>query len=103
MKVFELGFEKLDESTDKISEKLEEIINTVFDSRVESASKVIEQAMAQAPAAGIALYENLLEQQEKAHQVTLEEREAEKALIYQKRQELELKTDLELLLTKYTV
>lgn len=37
----------------------------------------IEQAMAQAPAAGIALDENLLEQQEKAYQVTLEEREAE--------------------------
>ncbi|MDP5339462.1 MAG: dynamin family protein, partial [Nodularia sp. (in: cyanobacteria)] len=94
-KVLEIGFEKLDESTDKISDKLQEIINTVFDSRVESASKIIEQA--------IALYENLLEQQEKAHQVTLEEREAEKALIYQKRQELEnIKNDVQTLLTQCT-
>ncbi|HYW22188.1 MAG TPA: dynamin family protein [Nodularia sp. (in: cyanobacteria)] len=92
LKVFELGFEKLDESTDKISENLEEIIITVFKSRVESASKVIEQA--------IALYENLLEQQEKAHQITLEQRETEKALIYQKRQQLEnIKNDVQTLLT----
>ncbi|MDB9372304.1 dynamin family protein [Nodularia sphaerocarpa] len=95
LKVFEIGFEKLDESKDKISEKLEQIINTVFDVRVELASKVIEQA--------IALYENLLEQQEKAHQITLEEREAEKALIYQKRQQLEnIKNDVQTLLTQCT-
>lgn len=48
----------------------------------------------------ISLYENLLEQQEKAHQETLEQRESEKELIYQKRQELErLKNDLEVLLS----
>lgn len=96
LKVFEIGFEKLDESIDKLSEKLEEIISTVFDERVESASKIIEQA--------IALYENLLEQQEKAHQVTLEQREAEKQLIFQKRQELEkVQNDLEILLSQCTV
>ncbi len=94
--VLEVGFEKLDESIDKLSEKLEKIISTVFDSRIESASRVIEQA--------IALYENLLEQQEKAHQETLEQREAEKELIYQKRQELEqVQNDLEVLLSQSTV
>ncbi|MCL6752093.1 hypothetical protein KBT16_14430 [Nostoc sp. CCCryo 231-06] len=51
------------------------------ESVLESPSGVIAQA--------IALYENLLEQQEKAHNETLEQREAEKMWIYQKRQELE--------------
>ncbi|MHC5737691.1 hypothetical protein [Nostoc sp.] len=55
--------------------------NSVFENRVESSSRVIAEA--------IALYENLLEQQEKAHNETLEQREAEKMWIYQKRQELE--------------
>ncbi|MDZ7962490.1 MAG: dynamin family protein [Aulosira sp. DedQUE10] len=96
VKVFEVGFEKFDESIDKIYEKLEEIISTVFDGRIESASQVIEQA--------IALYENLLEQQEKAHQDTVEQREAEKKLIYQKRQEFEqVQQDLEGLLSQSTV
>ncbi|MEH2375250.1 hypothetical protein [Nostoc sp.] len=69
-KVFELGFKKFYESMDKLSEKLHEIVGSVFENRVESASRVITQA--------IALYENLLEQQEKAHNETLEQREAEK-------------------------
>jgi uncharacterized tellurite resistance protein B-like protein/GTPase SAR1 family protein len=92
IKVFEVGFEKFNDSIDKIDEKLVEIISTVFDSRIESASRVFEQA--------IALYENLLEQQEKAHQDTVEQREAEKKLIYQKRQELEqVQKGLEVLLS----
>lgn len=95
LQVFEIGFAKFEESTDKIADKLQEIINTVFDSRVESASKVIEQA--------IALYENLLEQQEKIHQVTLEQRQAEKDLIQQKRQQLEsIKNDVQTLLSQST-
>lgn len=81
LKVFEIGFQKFDESMDKVSEKLYEIVGSVFNNRVESASQVIAQA--------ISLYENLLEQQEKAHKETLEQREAEKAFISQKRQELE--------------
>ncbi|MEH1822989.1 MAG: dynamin family protein [Nostoc sp.] len=92
-KVFELGFEKFDESMDKISEKLDEIVGSVFNSRVESASRVIAQV--------IALYENLLEQQEKAHNETLEQREAEKMWIYQKRQELEqVQNGLEVIISK---
>ncbi|MDF5714027.1 MAG: hypothetical protein PUP93_09055, partial [Rhizonema sp. NSF051] len=71
-------------------------INTVFDSRIESASQVIEQA--------IALYENLLEEHSKAHQETLEQRNAKKQLIEQKRQQLEiLKNNLNILLNKCTV
>uniref|UniRef100_UPI00117778E7 dynamin family protein n=1 Tax=Calothrix rhizosoleniae TaxID=888997 RepID=UPI00117778E7 len=81
MKVLELGFQKLDESIDEATNKLKEIIDTVIDSKVDSASQII--------AAAISLYENLLEQQEKAHQETLEEREADKIWISQKRQELE--------------
>ncbi|HLO86431.1 MAG TPA: dynamin family protein [Nostocaceae cyanobacterium] len=86
-KVFDIGFKKFNESKSKIHEKLQEIINTVFDSRVESASKVISQA--------ISLYENLLEQEEKAHQATLEEKETQKAWIEQKRQALtQIQTEL---------
>jgi uncharacterized tellurite resistance protein B-like protein/GTPase Era involved in 16S rRNA processing len=97
VKVFEIGFEKFnsDESMDKVSEKLNEIINTVFVSRSESSSRVIAEA--------ISLYENLLEQQEKAHQETLEEKEKEKALINQKRQELEqIQRELQGLINKST-
>ncbi|MDJ0676530.1 MAG: dynamin family protein [Calothrix sp. MO_167.B42] len=81
MKVLELGFQKLDESIDESTNKLKEIIDTAINSKVKSASQVI--------AAAISLYENLLEQQEKAHQETLEEREADKIWISQKRQELQ--------------
>ena len=80
-KVIEIGFKNLDEVKDKIGQKRDEIIVSVFDHRVESASRVIAQA--------ILLYENLLEQQKKVHKETLEQREADKAWIAQKRQELE--------------
>ena len=64
--------------------------------RVESASRVIAQA--------IALYENLLEQQEKTHQQTNRSHEAEKAWICQKRQELEqVHNQLDAILTKCPV
>ncbi|KYC36268.1 hypothetical protein WA1_41825 [Scytonema hofmannii PCC 7110] len=82
-KVLEIGLDKFtkDESIDKIIDKLEEILHVVFNSRVESANRVVAQA--------ITLYEHLIEQQEKVHQETLEQREIEKAWIYQKCQELE--------------
>jgi hypothetical protein len=80
----------------KLPAKLDEIIGSVFENRVESASRVIAQA--------IALYENLLEQQEKAHKETLEQREAEKMWIYEKRQKLEqIQTELEIILNKYSI
>ncbi|KST61999.1 hypothetical protein [Mastigocoleus testarum] len=77
----EEGLKKFYESPEKVDEKLKVFINTVFNSKIKSVSHVIDQA--------ISLYENLLEQQEKAHQGTLEEREADKTWISQKRQELE--------------
>jgi hypothetical protein len=82
-KVLEIGLGKFteDESIDKIINKLEEIIHVVFNNRIESSNKVISQA--------ITLYEHLLGQQERVHQETLEQRDLEKAWIYEKRQELE--------------
>ncbi|MBD2496530.1 dynamin family protein [Nostoc sp. FACHB-280] len=91
LKVINIGFQKLNESTDKVAEKLHEITTSVFDTKVESASRVISQA--------ILLYENLLEQHEKAYQETLEQREAEKVWIFQKYQELEkIKNSIEAIL-----
>jgi uncharacterized tellurite resistance protein B-like protein/GTPase SAR1 family protein len=78
-KVCEIGVQKLKESP--VDDKLKEIISSVFNDRVASASQVIAQA--------ISLCENILEQQEKAHKKTLQQREADKAWIVQKRQELE--------------
>ncbi len=80
-KVYDLGFQKFAESEQDTFNKVSENIVSIFDNRVESASEVIKLA--------ISLYENLLEQQEKAHKETLEQREADKAWIVQKRQELE--------------
>ena len=57
------------------------IISSAFNSRIEAADTAIKQV--------ISSYENLLEQQEKADTETLEQRQAEKAWIAQKRQELE--------------
>jgi uncharacterized tellurite resistance protein B-like protein/GTPase SAR1 family protein len=80
-KVIELGFQKFDESTEKIWENLGKTIGSAFNSRLELANEAIKQV--------ISCYENVLEQHEKAHKETLEQREAEKAWISQKRQELE--------------
>ncbi|MHC5725447.1 MAG: dynamin family protein, partial [Nostoc sp.] len=93
-KVCEIGIQNLDKL--KIDQELDKIVGSVFNSRVESASRVIAEA--------IALYENLLEQQEKAHNETLEQREAEKMWIYQKRQELEqVQNRLEVILSKCAI
>lgn len=80
-KVIEEGLKQFSKSTGKIADKLGEIIIATFDQRVEAASRVIEQA--------IALYENLLEQQEKSHAATLNERQQQQAWIAQQRQELQ--------------
>lgn len=79
-KVLELGFQKFEESIDKVSEKFDEIVSSLFASKIDSASKIIQEA--------ISRYENLLEQQEKTHEETVEQREAEKALIVHKHQEI---------------
>jgi uncharacterized tellurite resistance protein B-like protein/GTPase SAR1 family protein len=90
-KIFETGFQKFDESIDKLSDKLDEITTSVFDTKVESASRVISQA--------IALYENLIEQHEQAHKETVKEQQRKKAWICEKRQEIEkIKNDIEAIL-----
>jgi uncharacterized protein YecT (DUF1311 family) len=96
MKILEIGFQKFDESIDKVSEKLHEITTSVFDTKVESASRVIGQA--------IALYENLIEQHEQAHKETVEEHQTQKAWISEKRQEIEkVKNDIEAILQQSAI
>ncbi|MEH1873437.1 hypothetical protein [Nostoc sp.] len=76
-----------------IIEQINQYISSIFESKIKSFSAVMAQA--------IALYENLLEQQEKAHNETLEQREAQKMWIYQQRQELEqVQNGLETILSK---
>lgn len=92
-KILDIGFEKLKESIDKLSGKLHEITTSVFDTKVESASRVIASA--------IALYENLIEQHEQAHKETVEEQQTKKAWISEKRQEIEkVKNEIEAILQK---
>ncbi len=87
-KILEEGLKKFDDSLNKFDNKINEIIDKLFDSKVESASKIITQA--------ISLYENLLEQQEHISEETIEERLADKAWISQKREELErIQQDIE--------
>lgn len=80
-KVFEVGCKKIVESLEDTLEKTSEIIGSSFNEKFEQAEKIIAKA--------ISFYENLLEQQEKAHQETLEQRQADKKFIACKRQELE--------------
>lgn len=81
IKVLEQGFEKFDESIDKIGNRLEEIIISTFDSQVEAAEEAIKHL--------ISSYEKFLEHQEKAQKEIMADSKAEKAFISQKRQELE--------------
>ena len=79
--VLEQGLEKFNESVEELFEKVTEYIDSVLYERSEAARKVIQQA--------ISLSESFLAQQEKAHQETLEQRQAENAFIAEKRQEIE--------------
>lgn len=80
-KALKLGLEKLDKSIAIVPIKLREIVESTFDSRVESASSVIELA--------ISSYTNLIEQQDTKHQATTVEIEAYKALITDKLTDLD--------------
>ncbi|GJD15606.1 dynamin family protein [Rivularia sp. IAM M-261] len=84
-KVIELGLEQFNNSLDEILQNIDKMIVSVFTERVQTASKAIEKA--------ISIYENLLEQQEKVHQSTLEEREIHKAWIFSKHQQLKQVSD----------
>lgn len=94
--VFTQGFQKFNESAEQIFDKVCEHITLAFNHRVEAASGVIKQA--------ILLSENLIEQQEKAHKETLEQREIEKAWLAQKRQELEqVQNNIEVIMNQCVV
>jgi hypothetical protein len=80
-KVFENGCEQFVESLGKTFENIDEIIVQAFGERLERVDEVVARA--------ISMYETLLEQQEKAHQKTLEQREAEKTWLGQQYLELE--------------
>lgn len=93
--VFDFGYQEFLKSKENVFEKIEKMINSVFDQRVTEASDTIAKVMT--------YYETLLEQQEKAHQQNLQERELEKTLITQKRQELEqVQKEIAALLTQAT-
>ena len=80
-KVCELGFEKFGESAESIFEKVQERVIAVFNDRTKANSDVMSKA--------IALWENLLEQQEMRDRQNQAECEAEKVWLAEKRRELE--------------
>ena len=73
--------QKFKESEESIFEKIQERIKAVFDERYEAASGAIPQA--------IALWENLLEQQENRDRQNQAECDAQKVWLADKRRELE--------------
>jgi dimeric dUTPase (all-alpha-NTP-PPase superfamily) len=94
-KVCEIGLQKFKDSQTDINEQLEKVILSAFSSEMQFADTAIKHL--------ISSYENLLEQQEKAHQQNLQEREVEKRSIAQKRQELEqVQKEIAALLTQAT-
>jgi hypothetical protein len=80
-KVCELGFENFDESSQSIFDKIQERIIALFEKRIEASNGVMSKA--------IALWENLLEQQEKRDRQNQAECEAQKVWLADKRRELE--------------
>ncbi len=80
-KVVELGFEKFAESAESIFEKVQERVIAVFNDRTEANSDAMSKA--------IALWENLLEQEEMRDRQNQAECEAEKVWLADKRRELE--------------
>jgi hypothetical protein len=80
-KVFELGFQKFNESSQSIVDKIHERIIAVFEERVETSSGAMSKA--------ISLWENLLEQQENRDRQNQAECETQKVWLADKRRELE--------------
>lgn len=80
-KVVELGFDKFQESSESIFDKIQERIIAVFEERIEASNNVMSKA--------IALWENLLEQQEKRDRQNQKECESQKVWLAGKRRELE--------------
>ncbi|MFY7804890.1 MAG: dynamin family protein [Limnoraphis robusta] len=79
--VCEAGLKNFYESQEEIFDKIGTNIQSMYDTRVELASNLIKQA--------ISLCENLLEQQEKVYQESVQQRQQDQAWIQQQRQRLE--------------
>jgi len=92
-KVCELGFQKFDECSQSILDKIQQRIIEIFEERVETSSDAMSKA--------IALWENLLEQEEKRDRQNQAECEAEKVWLAEKRRELEqVKSQIETILDR---
>ena len=79
--VCEAGLNNFYESQEEIFDKICANIQSMYNTRVELASDLIKQA--------ISLCENLLEQQQKVYQESVQQRQQEQAWIQQQRQRLE--------------
>lgn len=91
--VYDLGFKKFFESEEETFNTIVENIELVYQERYLVVTDFIDQA--------IALYENLIEQQEKAHTKTLEEKEKTIVWINQQHQKLEkIQNELEAIITQ---
>jgi hypothetical protein len=80
-KVFEKGCQNFVDSLDNLFESINEIIETAFYGRVDEANEKI--------ATIISYYENLLKQNEKMHEESVQQRQQDQAWIQQQRQRLE--------------
>lgn len=78
--VFKFGYQEFVKSQDQVKAEIDKRVRSTFSDRYSAASHVIRHA--------IALYENLLEQQEKAYKDTLDQKHQEITWITQKIQEL---------------
>ena len=91
--VYDLGFKKFFESEEETFNTIVEKIELVYQERYLVFADFIEQA--------IALYENLIEQQEEAHTKTLEEKEKTIVWINQQHQKLKkIQNELEAIVTQ---
>lgn len=91
--VYDLGFKKFFESEEEIFNTTVENIELVYQERYLVVADFIEQA--------IALYENLIEQQEEAHTKTLEEKEKTIVWINEQHQKLEkIQNELDAIITQ---
>jgi predicted GTPase/tellurite resistance protein len=93
--VYDLGFKKFFESEEETFNTIVENIELVYQERYLVVADFIEQA--------IALYENLIEQQEEAHTKTLEEKEKTIVWINEQHQKLEkIQNELDAIVSQFT-
>ncbi|MGB3535478.1 MAG: dynamin family protein [Microcoleaceae cyanobacterium] len=95
-KVFEAGCEQFCNSVDNIIDAIAEIIIATFDEREEQAEAAIKEI--------IMHYDNILKQNEKAHQESLEQRKQDQDWIEQQRQKIgQFKHEIEEIVEKVKV